>query len=216
MTALWRNVPNILTTLRLLLIPVFVILMIEPSPAMLRAAVYVFIIAALTDYVDGMLARRLCLISNLGKLLDPVADKLLVMSALVMLVAQKAEANGEPWVPAWMVVLVLAREIWVTGLRAVAASEGKVMAAGNAGKWKNFLQMVAIVALLLHDGLCCSFLGLRITWQFVGLNLLMISIFFSVWGAVDYTLEVFVSKKREHQAPTVAANPIQTAQPGQN
>ena len=186
-----RNLPNTLTVLRLGLIPVFVLLMVEPTRLMINAAIVVFVAAALTDWADGLIARRYQLISDFGKLLDPVADKILVMSALVMLVAQRSDSFGEPWVPGWMVVLILAREIWVTGIRAVAASAGKVMAAGYAGKLKSVLQMAAIVALLLHDRLCCELGGWRITWQYVGLNLLLISIFISYWGAAEYTWEVF-------------------------
>lgn len=190
-------VPNALTYLRLLLIPVFVVLLTNPSQTMIHLAVAVFIFAAITDYVDGYLARKLGAVTDLGKLLDPLADKILVMAALVMLVGQRADAYGEPWVPGWMVVLVLAREFWVTGIRAVAASKGIVMAAGNAGKWKSALQMIAIVMLLLHD-LSYPMFGYKITCQFIGVNLLMISLFLSYSGAIDYTLEVLSGEKAEN------------------
>ena len=148
--SLMRHIPNLLTYLRLLLIPVFVLLLIDPSPGMVWAALVVFTIAALTDYFDGMVARRFQVVSDTGKLLDPLADKILVMAAFIMLVGLRADTDGNPWVPPWMVVMVLAREIWVTGLRGVAAARGTVVAAGGAGKWKTTFQMLSIAALLVH------------------------------------------------------------------
>jgi CDP-diacylglycerol--glycerol-3-phosphate 3-phosphatidyltransferase len=184
-----RRVPNALTFIRLTLIPIFVLLMREPSRGMAVAATFVFAIAALTDLADGMIARRFKVESDFGKLLDPLADKLLVMAALVMLVAQRGDVDGEPWVPGWMAVMVLAREIWVTGLRGVAASHGVIVAASWSGKMKSLLQMTAIVFLLLHD-VRVPLAGVVMSCQFVGLNLLFISIAFSYWGAVEYTYQI--------------------------
>ncbi|RIL06154.1 MAG: CDP-diacylglycerol--glycerol-3-phosphate 3-phosphatidyltransferase [Proteobacteria bacterium] len=189
-----REIPNYLTYLRLILIPLFVWLMIEPSRSMVYWATAVFVIAAATDYLDGFVARKFGAVSEAGKLLDPLADKLLVMSALVMLVAQRSDLYGEPWVPGWMVVVILGREIWVTGLRAVAAAGGTIIAAGSAGKFKSFLQMLAIMLLLLHD-LRFPFLG-TVTCQIVGLYMLLISIVFSVWGAMEYTTLVLQPKNQ--------------------
>ena len=182
------KLPNWLTYARLALIPVFVALLNEPSKFMQFLAIVVFIIAALTDYVDGYVARRYGAVSDFGKLLDPLADKILVMAALVMLVSLRSDVLGEPWIPGWMVVLVLAREIWVTGLRAVAATNGHVISASGAGKIKSGFQMVAIVLLLCHDAKL-PFLSPQFNCQFVGANLLLISIILSYWGAYDYTKE---------------------------
>lgn len=191
MTDVVKNLPNILTFLRLGLIPIFVWLMAHGSKEAIFAATVIFIFAALTDYADGLIARKFHAVSDFGKLLDPVADKILVMAALVMLVAQRSDSLGEPWVPGWMVVLILAREIWVTGIRAVAATAGKVIAAGNAGKLKSFLQMVAIVLLLQHDLLLIGEKGSSgITAQLPGEALLMLSIVFSYKGAFEYTWAV--------------------------
>lgn len=174
--------------------------MTDPSEKMVLAAVGVFILAAITDYFDGFIARKYDLVSDFGKLLDPLADKILVMTALVMLVAQRSDVFGDPWVPGWMVVLILAREIWVTGLRGVAASRGIVVAAGSGGKVKSALQMVAIVFLLLHNneipvGQVTSLVGigrpdLVITCQLIGMNLLVFSLVFAYWSACDYTAEI--------------------------
>lgn len=195
-----KKLPNWLTYLRLALIPLFVLLLVDPTPAMVTAAVVVFIVAACTDYIDGAIARRFGAISDIGKLLDPLADKILVMAGLVMLAAQRSDVYGEPWVPGWMVVLVLAREIWVTGIRGVAAAQGVVVAARGAGKVKSGLQMVAVVLLLLHETQFS--VGEReFTCQFIGLNLLLVSIAFSLWGAVEYTIEVLRVPKSEQNTP---------------
>ncbi|WKZ56289.1 MAG: CDP-diacylglycerol--glycerol-3-phosphate 3-phosphatidyltransferase [Bdellovibrionota bacterium] len=187
--SLRARIPNLLTYLRLALIPVFVLLMIDPTPGMVRLALFVFIIAAITDSLDGFVARRWGAVSNYGKLLDPLADKILVMAALVMLVAQRSDLYGEPWVPGWMVVLVLAREIWVTGVRGVAASKGLVLQADGAGKLKSVLQMAAICFLLLHHTQFRVGAG-EMSAQLIGANLLLVSIMVSYWGAIGYTTSV--------------------------
>jgi CDP-diacylglycerol--glycerol-3-phosphate 3-phosphatidyltransferase len=181
-----RNIPNLLTFVRLGLIPIFVLLMLDPTKYMVFLAILVFIFAALTDYADGFLARKFGAVSDFGKLLDPLADKILVMAALVMLAAQRSDLDGKPWINGGLVVLVLARELWVTGLRGIAASRGIILPAGSAGKLKSGLQMCAIVLLLLHDTTFPIF-GLRFSAQFIGTNLLILSLLFAYWGAVDYT-----------------------------
>lgn len=189
MSDLVQKIPNWLTLLRLGLIPFFVLLLIEPTPFMVSVATLVFIVAALTDFVDGYIARRFGAVSDAGKLLDPLADKILVTAALIMLVAQRSDFDGSPWVPAWMVVLVLAREIWVTGLRGIAASKGLVLAANATGKLKSGFQMVAIVLLLLHDTKL-RLLGIQLSCQTIGTNLLLLSLVLSYWGAVEYSMLV--------------------------
>jgi CDP-diacylglycerol--glycerol-3-phosphate 3-phosphatidyltransferase len=193
------KIPNILTFVRLGLIPLFVLLLVNPDQSMINAALAVFILAALTDYADGFIARRYKAESDFGRLFDPLADKLLVISALVMLVSLRSEMYAQPWVPGWMVVLVIAREFWVTGIRAVAAANSLIVPAANSGKVKSGLQMLAIVFLLLHD-LSFSFLGVLVTCQFVGVNLLLVSIAFSYWGAADYSWLIFSSRKKSAQA----------------
>ncbi|MDC0357406.1 CDP-diacylglycerol--glycerol-3-phosphate 3-phosphatidyltransferase [Oligoflexia bacterium] len=184
-----RHVPNILTFLRLGVIPIFVVLMINPSQSMIYVALGIFIFAALTDYVDGLVARKWEVVSDFGKLLDPLADKILVMAALVMLVAQRTDVLGEPWVPGWIVVVILAREIWVTGVRGFAAHKGVIVAAGQSGKLKSVLQMGAIAFLILHHH-AFEVGGLTITCGLIGMNLLLISIVFSYVSAVEYTYQV--------------------------
>ena len=170
------NLPNKLTMLRIIAIPVFiVVLMLEYR----YAATIIFILAALTDMLDGHIARKYNLVSNFGKLMDPLADKLLVMSALVCLVEL-----GD--VPAWMVVVILAREFAVTGLRQVAVEQGIVIAAAPTGKIKTITQMIAIPLLLLAN------------WPFIYIGIPMDQIF--LWIAVAMTIisgvEYFVKNKQ--------------------
>ena len=137
------NLPNVLTLVRILLIPVFVLLLLDPTPDRSLAAAIVFVIAAVTDLLDGYVARKTGQITKLGRLLDPIADKLLVLSALILLVQVDR-------VTALVAILIIAREVAVTGLRAIAASEGMIMSAEVTGKYKMALQVVAIVLLLLE------------------------------------------------------------------
>ena len=135
------NLPNKLTILRIIAIPVFIVVLLMGHRYI---ATVIFIAAALTDMLDGHSARKYNMVTNFGKLMDPLADKLLVMSALLLLV-QLGNVAG------WMAVVILAREFAVTGLRQVAASEGIVIAAGVTGKVKTILQMIAIPLLLLDN-----------------------------------------------------------------
>lgn len=137
------NLPNVLTLVRILLIPVFVMLLIDPTPNRALAAAIVFVVAAVTDLLDGYVARKTGQITKLGRLLDPIADKLLVLSALILLVQVDR-------VSALVAILIIAREVAVTGLRAIAASEGLIMSAEVTGKYKMALQVIAIVLLVLE------------------------------------------------------------------
>ena len=148
--AAWRavgqeslNWPNFITLVRILLIPVFVVLFITPTPDRSVSAAVVFVIASVTDLLDGYLARRTGQVTKLGKLLDPIADKLLVLSALILLV-------NVDRVSTLVAILVIAREVAVTGVRAIAAGEGMIIAAETTGKYKMALQVVAITMLILE------------------------------------------------------------------
>lgn len=140
------NLPNLLTLSRILLIPVFVVLFSRPTPERSLAAALVFVIAAVTDLLDGYLARRRSQITKLGRLLDPIADKLLVLSGLILLVQFQRVA-------ALVAILIIAREVAVTGVRAIAASEGIILSAETIGKYKMVAQVVAIVLLILEGSL---------------------------------------------------------------
>jgi CDP-diacylglycerol--glycerol-3-phosphate 3-phosphatidyltransferase len=162
--------------------------LIEPSREGLNVAAIIFVFAAITDYADGLLARRYKAITDFGKLFDPLADKILVMAALVMLVSLQDD-NGASFIPAWMVVLILAREFWVTGLRAFAAKDGTVVSAKAGGKVKSALQMVSILLILLYD-YSFPLWGYQVTAHFIGLNIMIISLAFSYISAVDYSLAI--------------------------
>ena len=135
------NLPNKLTIGRVLARPVLIIVFIMDYR---YAAAVIFILAAFTDMLDGKIARKYNLVTNFGKLMDPLADKLLVMSALVCLV-QAGDVAG------WMVIVILGREFIITGMRQVAAAQGTVIAAGTTGKIKTVTQMIAIPLLILEN-----------------------------------------------------------------
>ncbi|RKH53423.1 CDP-diacylglycerol--glycerol-3-phosphate 3-phosphatidyltransferase [Corallococcus sp. AB049A] len=175
------NLPNMLTLGRILLIPVFVWLTYDADPLHSLLAALVFAVAAITDVIDGYLARRWNLITVVGKFMDPLADKLIAMAALVMMVRLGRIA-------AWVVIVLLAREFIVTGLRTIAASEGMVIAAGQEGKWKTSLQLVGIISLCVHyvHPLDLGFRTVTVDYNQVGKVLVYLSGAFSVWSAVVY------------------------------
>ena len=135
------NLPNKLTLFRVFLIPILVIVMMMDIPAKFLIACIIFIVASLTDMLDGKIARKYNLVTDFGKFMDPLADKLLVISTLICMIEADLAAG-------WMVIIIVARELSVSILRAIAAADGTVIAAGKSGKWKTATQMVSIVLLL--------------------------------------------------------------------
>jgi CDP-diacylglycerol---glycerol-3-phosphate 3-phosphatidyltransferase len=198
------NVPNLLTMGRVAVIPVVILLIDRGSPKDCWWAALVYSAAALTDLIDGWLARRMHVVSVLGKFLDPLADKLLVMAVLIYLIPLGR-------IPTWAVTLLLAREISVTGLRSIASSEGVVIAAGGGGKSKTALQMIGILALILGYPYELSFgpldLG-TVDLVYVGRTLVYISLFFSISSAFSY-LRVFAAtvEAREQKPSQVSSTP---------
>lgn len=174
------NLPNILTGLRILLIPVLVVELTNSGRTASILAGLTFFIASLSDFFDGFLARRWGISTTLGKLLDPLADKLIVAAALIML----ASMERTPTVPAWMTVVIIGREIAVTGLRAVALGQGLVLAAEELGKYKTIFQMFALQGLLLHY----KFAG--VDWHLGGMYFLWISLVISLWSGIDYHVKI--------------------------
>jgi CDP-diacylglycerol--glycerol-3-phosphate 3-phosphatidyltransferase len=175
-----RHLPNLISILRILLVPFLVLLLRSPGRSAAVLATLTFFLACWSDFLDGYLARRHGITSTLGKLLDPLADKLIVMAALVMLAAMPRA----PRVPAWMVVLIVGRELAVTGLRAMATSEGIVLAAEELGKYKTIFQMLAVHGLLLHY----TFLG--VDFFAAGMYFLWPSMILSLWSGIDYHVRV--------------------------
>lgn len=167
------NLPNKLTLLRIIAIPVFIVILMIGYRYI---ATVVFIAASLTDMLDGHIARKYNMVTNFGKLMDPLADKLLVMSALLCLVELGNVAG-------WMVIIILAREFAVTGLRQVAAAEGIVIAAGVTGKIKTITQMIAIILLLLENW-PCSYIGIPLDQIF-----LWIAVAMTVVSGIEYIVK---------------------------
>ncbi|MBO8176604.1 CDP-diacylglycerol--glycerol-3-phosphate 3-phosphatidyltransferase [Aeribacillus pallidus] len=179
------NLPNKITISRILLIPLFLLFMLvdfqwgtvdwfnELIPVEHIIGALIFIIASTTDWIDGYYARKYHLVTNLGKFLDPLADKLLVSSALIVLVELG-------FAPSWIVIVIISREFAVTGLRLVLAGEGEVVAANMLGKIKTWTQIVAISALLLHNIPFSS-----ISFPFADI-VLWVATFFTIWSGWDY------------------------------
>ncbi|MCE1226528.1 MAG: CDP-diacylglycerol--glycerol-3-phosphate 3-phosphatidyltransferase [Geobacteraceae bacterium] len=177
------NPPNILTMFRVACIPLMVVLLFSSSRESCFWAAWVFAIASATDWIDGHLARRMGIETVFGKFLDPIADKLIVTAALIMILPFNR-------VPAWMVLVVLAREIVITGLRSIASSEGIVIQASDLGKYKTIFQLTAIIGLLLHYEYNWFF-GiahplLTVNMHNAGMFFFWIAFILTVWSGVDY------------------------------
>ncbi len=169
------NLPNKLTLLRVFMIPVFLlVLFLAPEPVNRYVAVIIFIVASLTDMLDGKIARKYNLVSNFGKFMDPLADKLLVMSALVSMVALEDLA-------AWVVIVILAREFAITGFRTLAMEANIVMAASWWGKVKTTTQMIMIPVVLLQLPFSCM--------PMVENILVALAVFFTIFSGADYILK---------------------------
>jgi len=190
---LLRHLPNILTLLRILLIPPLVVILFSPSRQAGFFAAALFAVASITDWLDGYLARRLNIVTMLGKFLDPIADKLMVMSALIMILP-----FGR--VPAWMVLVILGREIVITGLRSIASSEGIVISASKLGKFKTIFQIVAILGLLLHYDYYWFF-GVENSYLYenmhnIGMFFLWIATIITIWSGIDYLVRFLYGHSR--------------------
>lgn len=191
------NLPNMLTFARIVMIPLCLWFLDQDTPRAGFWSAIVFTLAAITDLLDGYLARKLGVVSVLGKLIDPLADKLIVMATLVWLVPMER-------MPAWAVIALLAREFSVTALRSVAASEGVIISAGSEGKTKTALQMIGIIALLVGYPYHLSYVGIDlgvVDCVKVGRVLVYLSLVFSVASAAQY-VRLFaqaVEAKREKQ-----------------
>ncbi|SRR5690554_2474335 len=179
------NLPNKITLSRICLIPIFIIILSVPFdwgywymndaayPVTHLVSAIIFIVASATDWLDGYYARKYKLVTNMGKFLDPLADKLLVSAAFILLVELDMIA-------AWIVILIITREFAVTGLRLVAAGEGIVLAAGKMGKLKTASQLIAISLLLLHN-FPFAYVDIPVDVIFVYIALIL-----TVWSGIDY------------------------------
>jgi CDP-diacylglycerol--glycerol-3-phosphate 3-phosphatidyltransferase len=202
------NSANIITIIRIGCIPGVIVLLWLVDPESSNSYIYanvtdpqglnrlycfiaacLFVFAAITDYFDGYLARKYDMVTNLGKLLDPLADKLLVMSAMIMLVELG-------WLPAWMVIIIVGREISITALRSIASAEGIVMAADNLGKLKTAFQVTALSSLLIHYQINLGSI-LSVNPHTVGLVLFLIAFVFTIWSGADYFVKFLPLLKKK-------------------
>jgi CDP-diacylglycerol--glycerol-3-phosphate 3-phosphatidyltransferase len=176
-TNFW-NIPNILTGARIAAIPVLVLLLCFPGTLASLLGALCFVLAGATDFLDGFFARRHRLVSRMGKFMDPLADKLLVSAALIMLIPLGR-------VPAWMAFIIIGRELAVTGLRGLAASEGIILAPDRWGKTKTLVQMMALTALILH------YPYQAFDFHRLGIGLLWLALIITVASGVGYFLAFF-------------------------
>lgn len=167
------TLPNGLTITRVLVIPIIIILLFSEGSGYRLINAILFLLAAVTDTLDGYLARRRGMVTTLGKFLDPLADKLLIVTALIALIP----ARG---IPVWMVIIIVGREIAVTGLRSIAAAQGMVIAAGSWGKYKTFLEVLSVFFLILNGEY------FSIDFQDAGVALLGVAVIFAVISGVKY------------------------------
>jgi len=165
--------PNTLTLFRVITVPAIVLLLMYPNRLTTFLAAILFSAASITDYFDGYLARRSGLVTNFGKIMDPVADKLLVSCTFIML-------TSLGWVPAWIVCVIIGREIAVTGLRNIISESGMDVSASSLGKYKTGFQIAAIIPLLFHY----PYFG--VDMQTIGSIFLWVALILTIWSGVDY------------------------------
>ena len=182
------NLPNRITLGRILLMPFIVILLYFEGKYTCLVAVACFTLASLSDLLDGHIARRSNMVTSIGKFLDPLADKVLISSVLIMLVQLG-------WVEAWIAVVIICRDLVVTGLRAIAVDEGVVIAADKFGKIKTVLQMLALIPLMLHY----EWFGVRPVP--LGEFLLYIALVLTVFSGANYMYKFYQLWSDRHKTP---------------
>ncbi len=172
------NLPNSLTLLRIGMAPVLVVMLLSPEETLSVVSAVVFALVCLTDWLDGYIARKNGITTSLGKFLDPLADKLLITTAFIMLIPLGR-------IPAWVVAIIMSREMAVTGLRAIASNMGVVISASNLGKYKTIAQIISLVPLIIH------YRFLSIDFHAVGILLLVPAFLLTLWSGIDYFVRFF-------------------------
>lgn len=180
------NLPNVLSIFRITLIPVFIVVFTAQSAVVSQWAATIFIVASITDWFDGYIARRWGQVTLFGKFLDPIADKLLVLSALIMLVEFKRVAP-------WIAIVLIGRDLAITGLRAIASSMGIVIAAKDIGKYKTTVQILAIIFLILDFPV--NLFGKSINLHLLGTVGIWLAAILSLISALDYSLKFWNDMK---------------------
>jgi len=200
MSKFW-TLPNIISVLRMVAVPFVVLFLylekylhiekgITDNSVYCWIAGIFYIFAALSDILDGYLARKMNQVSTFGKFLDPLADKILVITALVMLV-------GLDRVPAWLAIIVVGRELAITSLRSMAVSDGVVIAASKLGKIKTVLQNTALGFLIVHYAI--HPFGLTLPTHSIGMTLLVLAVAWTVWSGIDYGYDFFIAREKKEQ-----------------
>ncbi|MCS6893016.1 MAG: CDP-diacylglycerol--glycerol-3-phosphate 3-phosphatidyltransferase [Deltaproteobacteria bacterium] len=191
----FKDLPNYITYSRIVITFALLVLLSDPTHINRIIAFSLILLAAFSDFLDGFLARKYSLVSNHGKLLDPLTDKILVISVLIMFVELKRKEFGvitdQSYLPAWLVALFVIREIWVLGLRSIHALKDKALEASQTAKWKTTLQMLSISLLVLGNFPVGTISGYVVSFYTVGFYLLLLSLIFGIISAVAYTVEVF-------------------------
>jgi CDP-diacylglycerol--glycerol-3-phosphate 3-phosphatidyltransferase len=172
------NIPNYLTFLRIISIPFILFFLESGKPSSTLWAALIFAVAFLTDWLDGFIARKKNLVTKFGKIWDPLADKLLIGSSLIMLI-------GLDWVAAWVGVLLIGREIAITWLRSMLATKGYIMSASGWGKYKTLFQALALIPLMIHYSYW------SINFHFWGEIILWIALILTLWSGILYFIKYY-------------------------
>ncbi|MDO9516407.1 MAG: CDP-diacylglycerol--glycerol-3-phosphate 3-phosphatidyltransferase [Syntrophales bacterium] len=179
------NLPNSITLLRLAVIPVLFLLLLSPGRILSMVIAVLFIIASITDLIDGYVARKYNIVTTMGKFLDPVADKLVVTTAMIMMIPIDR-------IPAWIVAVIIMRDLLVDGLRSIASAEGLVIDASRLGKQKTLCQIIAVSALLIHYDTVFS-----LDAHAVGIVVLYLALALTLWSGADYFMKFYKQKIRK-------------------
>ena len=172
------NLPNTITMLRIGIIPVLFFLLLAPGPTGSLVIAGIFVVASLTDLLDGYIARRYQIVTTMGKFLDPIADKLVVNTAMILMIP-----IGR--IPAWIVAIIIVRDFTVDGIRTIASSEGIIIGSSRLAKQKTLCQVVAVTALMIHY----PFLGADS--HLVGIAILYVALFLTLYSGMDYLVNFF-------------------------
>jgi CDP-diacylglycerol--glycerol-3-phosphate 3-phosphatidyltransferase len=172
------NLPNAITMLRISIIPVLFLLLLSPGPTESLIISCIFVVAALTDMLDGYIARRYQIVTTMGKFLDPIADKLIVNTAMILMIPLGR-------IPAWIVAVIIIRDFTVDGIRTIASSEGVIIQSSRLAKQKTLCQVFAVTALMIHY----PFLGADA--HLVGIVILYVALFLTLYSGLDYLMRFF-------------------------
>jgi len=172
------NLPNAITMLRIGIIPVFFFLLQSPGQMGSLIIACIFAVGCLTDLLDGYIARRYQIVTTMGKFLDPIADKLVVNTAMILMIPLGR-------IPAWIVSIIIIRDFTVDGIRSIASSEGLIIQASRLGKQKTLCQIIAVTALMIHY----PFLGIDV--HVVGMAILYLALLFTLYSGLDYLMKFF-------------------------